>query len=397
MVKTVPVTLIDEGDTRVTHAAVLLRPGQEPLYLVAKGRNGSPPAGFQFYDDAVHRPKHSGGKLCCGNCLEKEGREVAVHHRAATAPRIAGGDQPGHRATFAANPDTVDEHTDYCKSRRLTGAKAAFQQPDVKFHINVDWLYTGTRPPQSAYAAKFSQAGQSVRKLEARDARLLDREPLAVNRDIREFLSAAGGLTRRQAQTAMYVIDGGIGTHQNTFIDGNGWKTLWDTMVRRGSALQAPRIFHLCNPKNVPRQDFISAAMDRPEDEIKVPMRQYEFKDASGHHIMQPSIVTSHPEVKAMLEIAGDFLVLGRFKHQQVFARSRGGPLIHQIQIEVNNSAQLVKLYRDGRKVRDLNVMEHLQQDSGPVSEVKPAGARPAPALKNRSVAGQPDLFAAPV
>lgn len=390
------VSLIDDSDARVTHAAVLLRPDREPLYLVAKGKEGQlPPAGFEFYNEEEH---HTGGGavLCCGNCYEMEGKEVPIHHRDATAPRIAGGDQRGNRATFAANPNTVGNHTEYCQDRRLTGSRAAFPATDVKIHINLPATYSGLKPPHSAYARTFDEAVAPVRVLEPRDERLKGCQPIAVSKDMHEYLVAAARLSRAQAQKARYVIDGAVGMHEEIFIDNDGWKTLHRTMSKTTKEPQAPRIFHVHNPKSVPLTDFASVAAGEAEPRIKVSLRQYEFIQDGTRHIMQPSIETANPQVKAMLESTGDFFVAARFVHEAVHTRrSKQGPytLVHQIRLLVDDPSQLVQLYRDGRKVRDLNTIRRLEQDSAFVQPVQPRAFQ-RPVLRDKTLPGQHDMFA---
>lgn len=387
MVPPMPATrapsLKDTASPRVTKAAVFLEDGREPVYLLPEGIRLA--AGFQSYDDDRHHLRHKSGVLCCGNCYE-DGRIVPIHHRAATEPRIGGGDEKGHSAAFCANPDTVSDHTEDCQKRReLSRTRAAFPFRPVTFNFNDPLTYTGKLPAQALRRVVRTEDGF---RTELQDPRLTGREPYAIN-EFSDYIAITSRLSRDQVQSAMYAIDGHLGEHWKVCVDGDGWKVLHDRMDHRSESLQLPRIFHVHSPTSMPRRDFLNAA--QPES---IPLQDYQFRDDTGFmHVMQPSVVTQNPAVKAQFEKAGDRLLLARFVHKQVVVHGKDKlpVFIHRIQIHVNEPGQVIELYQNGSRIRDYNAIDHLR---GVEARVTPVDHKPPRRMRASSAApGQQDLF----
>lgn len=386
--------LVNHNSSRVTYAAVFIPKDESKPHEFILPEGIRLANGFNHYDHHHHHKSKNEGTLCCGNCYS-ENKLVEIHHRKPTAERIGGGDMRGHHATFCANPNTIDQHTSYCQERRENHDEEEFLKYGITFNVNMAETYSTRAAPHRAHTVKKGH------KIEVKDERLENRKSVAINMEIAELIKPAAGLTRMQAQNAMYVIDGKVYTHSEIFVDGDGWKDVTrDKSIYPSSKpfFGGPKLFHLTIPTSKNLRSFNEAAENIIGDEVKISCRQYEFKDWSGRvHIVQPSLHVKRSEVKKLFEAQGEYLVLGRFHHVPVNPRTQDGVTVHQIKIAVDSPNMAVQLYNTTkRQIRDYDAMRNFERNSADVLVIDPK-IKAAPHKKTTlPPSNQPDLFSSP-
>jgi hypothetical protein len=366
--------LFRKDSARVTYAAVFLpspeNPDQEIKYLLPKGIRGA--AGFEEYNQDKHHRDMGLGVLCCGNCYE-QGKQVPVHHRKPTDERVGGGDKPGTHATFAAYPHTIDEHDEECKKRRTASGRAE-QTQDIRWNINIPATYHGYEPPEKV-----------------KNNRLAGRTSKVISENLSEMLKPAARMTREQAQNAMFVVDGQVTDHKDMLIDGDNWARMIKPHAYKNGLY---RLFHVNNPSAVNLRNFADAAAGLSSKETKISCTQYELVDEYGKkHIIQPSIHTTSDDVRALFEKNGDFMVLAPSRHVPFQSKSKGGAIIHQLMIFVDDPSLVVELYQDqSRKVSDYNAVHNLRLPMQDVHVIEPP-KRAIPSKIKTVPEGQISLF----
>lgn len=383
---------MNAASSRVTYAAVFIPddPSQDHEFLLPEKARLAP--GYAHYDHERHHKSKNNGTLCCGNCY-LDGKHVEIHHRKATNARIAGGDMNGHRATFAANANTTAAHSDYCNERReRLRSEYETLKSGITFNINMSETYSESHAPHRLHSLKRDF------KVDLRDERLEGRKSVPVNNEIAEIIKAARNMSRSIVQSAVYAVDGHAYTHEEFFIDGDDWRKVLfarnkDGRVFTGAFHGEMRLFHIFNPKTKNLRDLFNDA-GKADDRIKIPLRQYEFAGRDGRlHIIQPSIVTSRKEIKAMFEREGEFLVLGKFHHVPVRPKGKNGAMVHQVFISLESENMAVELYNfDRRKLRDYDAMQSLEKPFAAVSEIFPKARISSPRAKP-ALTGQMELF----